>query len=106
GGIGILIIDPSSTDSCEVDGTVNINGNGDIVVNSTDPAALRIYDTGKITATNISVAGNPGVQNNVGSSALNAQVTTGASAMVDPLASIPEPVPSGTNYGSITVSGG
>jgi Flp pilus assembly protein TadG len=106
GGIGILILDPSSTDTCEIDGTLNINGNGDIVVNSTDSAAVRLYDTGKITAKNISVAGSPGVQNNVGSGALNATVTTGATALADPLASIPEPTPSGTNYGSVTVSGG
>jgi Flp pilus assembly protein TadG len=106
GGIGILILDPSSTDTCEIDGTLKINGNGDILVNSTDPAAIRIYDTGSITAKNISVAGSPGLQNNVGSGAVNATVITGAAAAADPLASIPEPVPSGTNYGSVTVSGG
>jgi hypothetical protein len=106
GGVGILILDPSSTNTCEIDGTLKINGNGDILVNSTDPAAIRIYDTGSITAKNISIVGNPGLQNNVGSGAVNATVITGAAAAADPLANIPEPVPSGTNYGSVTVSGG
>lgn len=103
--IGILILDPSNTDTCEVNGKLNILGDGIIMVNSKDPAALRLYNLGKITAKSINVAGNPGVQNNVGSGALNGPVNTGVAPVADPLANIPEPVPTGTNFGSVTVSG-
>jgi Flp pilus assembly protein TadG len=105
GSVGVLILDPSSTDTCEINGTLNIQGSGDITVNSSDPAAVQLYNSGSITATNLNIVGYPGVQNNVGTQAVNATVNTGITAAADPLAGIAEPTPSGTNYGAVNCTG-
>jgi hypothetical protein len=103
GSVGVLILDPSSTDTCEINGTLNVLG--DITVNSSDAAAVQLYNSGSITANNINIVGNPGIQNNVGAKAINGTVNTGITAVADPLANVPEPVPSGTNYGTVSCTG-
>jgi Flp pilus assembly protein TadG len=104
GTVGVLILDPSSTDTCEIDGILNIGASGRILVNSSDSAAVRLYANGSITAKEIDIVGSPGVQDNVGS-AVHGTVKTGVTAASDPLAWVPEPTPTGTNYGTVTCSG-
>ena len=104
GNVGLLILDPTISDSCEIDGNVSIQNGGQIWVNSTDAAATQVASTSKLTTGGLDLVG--GLQNNGSITYTNGGgLQTGVSPMPDPLASIPEPTTAGlTNYGSVTVT--
>src|SRR5438132_8186730 len=104
GNIGILILNPTITDSLEIDGNLHILNDGKITVNSSDSGATQVASTATLICGGLNLVGN---LDNHGSITYtnDGGAQTGVSAVTDPLASIPEPVPAGTNHGHVTCSG-
>ncbi|HLJ92298.1 MAG TPA: pilus assembly protein TadG-related protein [Gemmataceae bacterium] len=104
GSIGILILDPTISDSLEIDGNLHILNDGKIMVNSTDSAATQVANTATLICGGLNLTGN---LDNDGSITYTGggSVKTGVPPVSDPLINIPEPVPSGTNFGNVTCSG-
>ncbi len=104
GNIGILILNPTISDSLEIDGNLHILNDGKITVNSTDASATQVANTATLICGGLNLVGN--LANNGSITYTNGGgAQTGVSAVADPLASIPEPVPAGTNHGNVTCSG-
>jgi hypothetical protein len=104
GNVGILILDPSISDSCEIDGNVNILSGGQIWVNSTDSQACQVATTANLTCGGLNIVGglrNSGAITYTDSGGLS----TGVAPKSDPLAGIPEPGLQSPDYGSVTCSG-
>jgi hypothetical protein len=112
GNVAILMLDHTLMAALEVDGIVKILNDGQIWVNSDGSerndssltGAGYVASTAKLTAGGINIVGN---LNQIGSVTYTGggglkKVTK---QLADPLASIPEPVPGGTNYGKKTFSG-
>jgi hypothetical protein len=100
GNQGIIILDPTISDSLEIDGKLTILNQGHILVNSTDAAAVQFSNVANLVAGEIDVVGTPGVTINKGG-VNGAAVKPGVTPVSDPLAAIPEPNPATqTYYGS------
>lgn len=104
GNIGILILDQSQMDVCEIDGNVNILNGGQIYVNSTAPWSTVLADTAKLSCGGLNLEGtlaNFGkvtYTNGGGLSSYTNDVT-------DPLASITEPTTAGlTDHGDMNIT--
>ncbi|HET6879334.1 MAG TPA: pilus assembly protein TadG-related protein [Pirellulales bacterium] len=100
---GMYILDTKDPDSLDVTGIVTVQNNSGIQVNSSATGAAQIHNTGNLTCGGLNVVGtlqiqSPGSVSYTGGGSLN----QGAGVIADPLASVPEPTPSGTNYGSPT----
>ncbi len=99
GSIGILILDPALSDSCEIDGkNVNILNGGQIYVNSTDGAGTQVASGVKLSCGGLNLVG--GLANNGSITYTNGGgLKTGVAPVADPLAKIPEPTTAGlTTY--------
>jgi hypothetical protein len=104
GNQGIIILDPTISDSLEIDGKLTILNSGSIIVDSTDPAAVQFSNVANLVAGQIEVVGTPGVTITKGG-VNGATVVTGITPVSDPLAAIPEPNPATqTYYGNVTVN--
>jgi hypothetical protein len=101
--IGILILDPSLSDACEIDGNVNILNGGKVYVNSDDPAGTKVANTSKLWCGGLNLVG--GLDNQGSITYYNGGgLKTGVKPLADPLANIPEPTPAGmTNFGKVTI---
>ena len=99
--VGVYILDPTDDDCFAVDGNLNVSNGGVVNVNSSASGAGQIAGTGNLTCGGINVVGNV---NNAGTITYTSggSLKAGAAAVADPYASIPEPSPSGTNYGNKT----
>src|SRR5207245_5961252 len=104
GTIGILILNPTIADSLEIDGNLHILNDGKITVNSTDSSATQVASTATLICGGLNLVGN--LTNDGSITYTNGGgANIGVPPVADPLASIPEPVPSGTNHGNVTCSG-
>ncbi len=113
GSYGLIILDPVLKAACEIDGNLTIQNSGTIQVNSANSVVndqpleggCYVASTATLNCGTLNVVG---ALNNLGT----VNYTTGGTglhqgvpAITDPLINIPEPVPSGTNYGNVTASG-
>ena len=84
-----------------VNGTPTLTANCGIMVNSTDPSAMRNVGTGSITATWVGVTGGY-----TGGGSITPSPTTSVPPIIDPLAELPVPAagsaPAGTIYNAAT----
>jgi hypothetical protein len=99
GNYGIIMLDPTISDSFEVDGKLNIN-NGDVWVNSSSSTATGLLDAGANLTCNVLHAVG-GIDNSHGG-VINGTIKTGESPLADPLANIPEPSVPSKNWGNVT----
>lgn len=103
GNVGILILDPSQNDVCEIDGNVNILNGGQIYVNSTSHGSCQLANTANLSCGGLNLVGtlqNSGTISYTNGGGLSYYTTP----MTDPLASIPEPTTAGlTNYGDVNI---
>ncbi len=85
-----IMLDPTDEDVLSLTLTAggSLNVGGTIAVNSTSPLAAVLSGNGSVNATSFQVAGGYQVTGNV---SLPSNIQTGASAVADPLASLPEP---------------
>ena len=108
----IILLDPSKSGALTVVGSAKVVSGGGIAVNSSSSTAAIANNSGSATTPSLSIVGN-----NTTSSggSWNATVINGASAVVDPLASIVQPnpttlgltnQPSPPGYGSFTIQPG
>ncbi|HET6882985.1 MAG TPA: pilus assembly protein TadG-related protein [Pirellulales bacterium] len=104
GNIGILILDPSINDSCEIDGNVNILSGGQIYVNSTASGSCVLANTAKLSCGGLNLAGtlqSSGSVSYTNGGGLNYYSTP----VADPLANIPEPTTAGlTNHNDVNIN--
>jgi Flp pilus assembly protein TadG len=113
GNYGLIILDPTLQAPCEIDGNLTIQNGGAIQVNSTavDPndqpltGACYVAATATLNCGTINVAGSLNNLGTVNYTPGGTGLHEGAPAISDPLINIPEPVPSGTNYGNVTCAG-
>jgi len=84
----LVILDPSGSQALLFNGGATISASCGIDVDSSSSNAF-VYDGGSLTATTLNVVGGDLI--NGGGSGLNATVKTGASALPDPLSSLPAP---------------
>ena len=101
GNVGVYILDPTDSDCFAVDGNLNVTDSGVVNVDSSSSGAGQIADTGNLICGGINVVGGVNNAGNIcytGGGKLN----TGATSVPDPLASVPEPSPTGTDYGDKT----
>ena len=85
----IILLDPTGQGSLTESGTASINvGSSKVIVDSSSSKAVILSSSASVTAAQISITGN---YKTSGSAGFNGTVTTGVSAMADPLASITEP---------------
>ena len=94
------MMDSTNAASLEVTGNLTVANNGTLYVNSKSSGAVTIHSTGKLTTGAVNVVG--GVSN---SGSMTGTINAGSVAQADPLASVPEPTPSGVNKGKVTVTG-
>jgi hypothetical protein len=113
GNIAILMLNPHETVAAQIGDNVNIANNGQIFINSDGTVygefgsnhghnAIYVESTGHLTSGGINSVGTLGIE--AGGTITytgGGGLTTGMSPVADPLASIPEPDPTGQpNYGS------
>ena len=104
GSIGILVLDPSISDSCEIDGNMNALNGGQIYVNSSAAGAAVVASTAKLSSGGLNVIGTVSDSGSI-SYTDNGALNHLAAPISDPLAGIPEPTTSGlTNHGSVTIT--
>ncbi|MBI5394124.1 MAG: hypothetical protein HZA91_02380 [Verrucomicrobia bacterium] len=88
--VTLLCLRPTGKDSLMLSGNGDINvGQGTVIVNSSDPAALSLKGNGSLYAGNVQVHGG---WTRGGNGTIIGQVTTGAPVVPDPFESIVEPV--------------
>ena len=105
GNIGILILDQSQMDVCEIDGNVNVLNGGQIYVNSTASWSTMLADTANLTCGGINLEGSlanlGGKITYTNGGGLNSYTND----VTDPLASIPEPTTAGlTDHGDMNIT--
>jgi len=118
GSIGILILDPALTVAAQIMGKIQILNDGIIYCNSNSSVlndefkgygtvgGVYLESLANLTCGGISVVGSMTKEAGaVLTYTNNGTLTTGVDVMPDPLAAVPEPVPSGTNYGNVSLSG-
>lgn len=118
GNVGILLLDPHLTVAGQIGGKVNIKNDGVIYCNSDSTVkngefggygmagGVYLESTANLTCGGISVVGFMSKETgNVLTYTNGGSCITGVPVVADPLADVPEPVPSGTNYGNKTCSG-
>jgi hypothetical protein len=94
----ILLLDPSGQGALTVggSGSLQVSGGGRVVIDSNNASAAKAIGTGNISAQEFDITGNPG-HTATGSGSFQGTIISGATAMLDPLASLPvPPVPSTT----------
>jgi hypothetical protein len=87
----LILLDPSSPGALTLIGSAQLVSNGTVQVDSNSSSALTINNSGKGTAPAFNIVG--GYKQDGAWSPLVGSIITGASSVVDPLASLP-PVPS------------
>jgi Putative Flp pilus-assembly TadE/G-like len=98
GSYGIIMLDPTISDSFEVDGNCVVHG--DVWVNSSSSTATGLLTAGAtLTCDNLNCVG--GVDNSHGG-VINGTINSGQSAAPDPLANIPEPSVPSKSWGNVT----
>jgi Flp pilus assembly protein TadG len=111
GGYGLIILDPKLQAPCEIDGNLTILNAGTIQVNSvaTDPndqpltGACYVASTATLNVGTINVVGSLNQDGKINWTPGGTGLHTGVQPLADPLINIPEPTPSGTDYGNMTV---
>jgi hypothetical protein len=92
---GIIVLDPVSKGSLSIggNGTVQITGNANIIVDSTDPAGMIANGTGaNIQASEFDLSGIPG-WSTMGGATITGPINSGQVPTPDPLRFIPPPDP-------------
>lgn len=104
GNVGILILDKTQNDVCEIDGNVNILNGGQIYVNSTAGGSTVVANTANLTCGGLNLEGT--LQSSGKITYTNGGgLSYYTNNVNDPLASISEPTTSGlTNYGDVNVT--
>lgn len=94
----VTLLDPAGQGALTAvgNGAISVTGGGEIVVDSSNASAVVAIGHGQISASEVDVAGNPGVLK-LGGGSIAGKVDAGAAPLSDPLASLPAPpVPSQT----------
>lgn len=118
GDVGILLLDPHLTVAGQIVGNINILNGGQIYCNS-DSTVLNdefkgygtvggvyLESTCKLSCGGVNVVGSMSAESGSSVTYTNGGgLKTGVGPWADPLASVPEPVPTGTSYGNKTCSG-
>jgi hypothetical protein len=115
-GIGILVLNPSHSNTLQMSATGNVTvSGGTIVVDSSDPAALHLSATGSVTASEVYLTGSTysttssGTVNGLQSPSTGSTIFANKAATVDPLATWAKsntPSSSGTTmYSNVQISG-
>ncbi len=104
--VAVVLLDASGLGALTAvgNGTINVTGGGEIAVNSTNGSAVVAIGNGAISASEIDVAGQPGVLN-LGDGQISGTIDAGASAASDPLASLPAPAIPSQVFSSVHASG-
>lgn len=122
GSVGILLLDPNVTTAAQICGNMQILNDGVIYCNS-DCTVLNdefkgygyngvyLESTTTLSCGGISIVGKVAnaLTKESGASLTytnGGSLTTGVPVLADPLAGVPEPVPTGTNYGNKTFNDG
>jgi hypothetical protein len=99
----IDVLDPTAVGAVSVSGNASVTIPGSLVVDSSSASALSESGNAQVTAATIQVVGNV---KKSGNATLAGMLTTGASAVADPMAGLLGPSTAGlTNYGSANYSG-
>jgi hypothetical protein len=104
GIMAVTILNTSEYGALSVSGSLTVENNGVIDVDSSAGGACA-FNNATVICGGINVAGT--LQNSGGTVTYTGggHLQQGAALNGDPLSSIPEPTPSGTNYGSVTCNG-
>lgn len=105
--IGVLILDPVAKGALSLTGNGSMmitNANATVVVDSTDPAAIWMSGNGKLSATSINIAGNPGIYK-IWNTKVIGTVHAGVTPMTDPLADVPALAPPTQTFSAAKISG-
>lgn len=97
--VGVIILDPADSASFALNGFMYVMNNLAISINSTAAGAGQIAGSGALWSGGINVAGtlqNSGYVSYTGGGTLK----QGAAPVPDPFATLPEPSPTGSDYGS------
>ncbi|HEV3004845.1 MAG TPA: TIGR03118 family protein [Pirellulales bacterium] len=88
----LLLLDPSNPGALSAvgNGTVNVTGGGEVVVDSNDPAAIVAIGNAQMAAAEFDVTGVPGVAI-TGNATVSGVIHSGVAPQADPLASMPAP---------------
>ncbi|HXT59362.1 MAG TPA: hypothetical protein VN699_12055, partial [Pirellulales bacterium] len=104
-GGGLLVLDPTGLGALSEIGNGKIQVNaGDIRVDSNNGAAVVALGNGTISASELMVAGTPGVFT-LGKASIAGTVEPGAPALADPLSGVPAPVASQTPLPAVNAHG-
>lgn len=88
-GAGVIVLNESERYALDVDGNADlIVNNGAVQVNSNDSRCTRLKGNADLYAGQLNIAGGLYTQ---GNAELHAELNTGASVALDPLADVPEP---------------
>ena len=100
----IVILNTTAQGALALSGNASIIAAGEVVIDSNNSKALKLSGNAHLTAPAISVVGGKEV---TGNAVITGPVTTGATVLLDPLAALIPPSPTGmTNYGAVNETSG
>ncbi|HEV3024852.1 MAG TPA: TIGR03118 family protein, partial [Pirellulales bacterium] len=102
----LLLLDPSGPGALSAvgNGTIDVTGGGEVVVDSNNPAAIVAIGNAQMAAAEFDVTGVPGVSI-TGNATVSGVIHSGVAPLADPLASLPAPAVPAQTFGSVHATG-
>ncbi len=104
--VGVALLDSSGQGALTAvgNGTVNVSGGGEIVVNSNNASAVVAIGNGHVSALEIDTVGTPGVSS-MGGGVVSGTIDAGVAPLSDPLSSLPTPAVPSQTFSAVHTAG-